>query len=65
MRRLTAVLLISLLAACHQSTEKKPADDSLAAKAGDAGLRARKKAEALKAAEDKKAKEANEAMDNQ
>jgi hypothetical protein len=35
----------------------------VAAKAGDAALRARKKAEAIKAEEDKKAKETNSAMD--
>lgn len=74
MTKLIISMLIGLtLTACHQTSDKSRAtststnttttmakDDSLAAKAGEAGLRARKKAEALKAAEDAKTRRTNE-----
>jgi hypothetical protein len=69
MKRLSATFLLGLvliatLTACHKSTTTVKTDDqTVAAKAGDAALRARKKAEAIKADEDKKAKETNSAMD--
>lgn len=66
---MTMALLFSLTGCRKQTavgdqtttaTATVPKDDSLAAKTGEAALRARKKAEALKAAEDEKTKQTNE-----
>ena len=74
MKKLIISMSIGLtLTACHQTSDRSQAtststnttttmakDDSLAAQAGEAGLRARKKAEALQAAENAKTKQTNE-----
>lgn len=64
-RSLSAVLVATmLLSGCTQKDSNVAADDSVAGKAGAAAERARKKAEALKKAEDEKAKQTNDAMND-
>lgn len=69
--KLTITLLILVLAACQKttttsttttSTTTAAKDQSLAEKAEDAATRARLKAEKLKAEQDAKAKQSDEAM---
>ena len=71
--RILAALTIALfLTSCDKfkkNSEKTDTtatfeDKSMAEKAGEAGLKARKKAEKIKAEEDKKAKETNDAMND-
>ena len=70
-RLILVAATVVLLTSCDKF-ERRKADDpaktttvedkSMAEKAGEAGLRARKKAEKIKAEEDKKAAETNDAM---
>jgi len=63
MRVIALLLIAAIVAGCNQtSNTTAPRDKTTAEKAGEAGAKARKKAEQIKSDENKKAQETNDAM---
>ena len=62
MRVIALLLTAAIAAGCNQTSSTAPRDKTTAEKAGEAGAKARKKAEQLKSDENKKAQETNDAM---